>query len=215
MKRSSKENKAAVVTDCRSMFDILTRTAVPSCTEHRTTIECLLIRECLKSNCDVRWVTSQAMLADCLTKTMDSSALRECLRTGWYSLFDEGLVLKQRADGRQRLKCIKEQQDNPTATSQAASPEAVHAAENFEIQDFWISGPGDQVRRIHVQPRTRSFVTIGVTGCPCDIRELSACRETRVKGVKTEKDFWPGTRGAAPMSQLWTGETIFFRKVKR
>ena len=89
------ENKAAVETDCRSMFDILARTAVPSCAEHRTRIECLLIRERLKSNCDVKWVTSQAMLADCLTETMDSSALRECLRTGRYSLFDEGLVLKQ------------------------------------------------------------------------------------------------------------------------
>ena len=77
-----KENKAAVVTDCRSIYDILTRTAVPSCSEYRTTIECLLLRERLKSNCDVRWVTSQAMLADCLTKTMDSSVLRECLRTG-------------------------------------------------------------------------------------------------------------------------------------
>ena len=69
------ENKAAVVTDCRSMFDIFTRTAIPSCTEHRTMIECLPIRERLKSNCDVRWVTGQAMLADCLTKTTDSPAL--------------------------------------------------------------------------------------------------------------------------------------------
>ena len=104
-------SKRNVVTDCRSMFDILTRTAVPSCTEHRTTIECLLIRERLKSNCDVRWVTSQAMLADCLTKTMDSSVLRECLRTGRYSLFDEDLILKQRADGRQRLKWVKDQKE--------------------------------------------------------------------------------------------------------
>ena len=143
------ENKAAVVTDCRSMFDILTRTAVPSCTEHRTTIECLLIRERLKSNCDVRWVTSQAMLADCLTKTMDSSVLRECLRTGRYSLFDEGLVLKQRADGRQRLNGFKEQtpteeQSDPVLTENSQS---VMVSEHFESQDFWKVGPGDQVRR--------------------------------------------------------------------
>lgn len=79
------ENKAAVVTDCRSMFDILTTIAVPSCSEHRTAIECLLIRERPKSNCDIRWVSSRAMLADCLTKSMDCSTLRECLRTGKYS----------------------------------------------------------------------------------------------------------------------------------
>ncbi|CAL1145947.1 unnamed protein product [Cladocopium goreaui] len=107
------ENKAAVVTDCRSMFDILTRTAVPSCTEHRTTIECLLIRERLKSNCDVR--------------------------TGRYSLFDEGLVLKQRADGRQRLKWIKEQtpteeQSDPVLTE---NEQSAMVSEHFESQDFW------------------------------------------------------------------------------
>ena len=32
------QTKADVVTDCRSMYDILTRTAVPSCSEHQTTI---------------------------------------------------------------------------------------------------------------------------------------------------------------------------------
>lgn len=37
--------QAALVTDCKSAFDLLTRTAIPQCEEHRTTIECLLIRE--------------------------------------------------------------------------------------------------------------------------------------------------------------------------
>jgi hypothetical protein len=148
---------------------------------------------------------------------MDSSVLRECLRTGRYSLFDEGLVLKQRADGRQRLKWIKEQtpteeQSDPVLTENSQS---VMVSEHFESQDFWKVGPGDQVRRIHVQPRTRRFVPIGVTGCPCDLRDLSACRETRVTNGRIEKDFWPGTRGAAPMNTSWTGETIFFRKKER
>ena len=84
------ENRAALVTDCKSAYALLTRTALPQCTEHRTTIECLLIRERrLRDNAIVRWVSSQAMLADCLTKTMDSSVLRECLRTGRYVLQDE------------------------------------------------------------------------------------------------------------------------------
>eukprot|EP00435_Cladocopium_sp_Y103_P017364 s1359_g4.t1 len=140
------ENKAAVVTDCRSMYDILTKTAVPNCSEYRTTIECLLLRERLKSNCDVRWVTSQAMLADCLTKTMDSSALRECLRTGKYSLFDEDQVLKQRADGRQRLKWIRDHQkgDQPTTENQDKSPETLEhvnvTVQQSEPQDFWCLG---------------------------------------------------------------------------
>jgi len=98
------QTRAAVVTDCRSMYDILTRTAIPSCSQHRTTIECLLIRERLKSNCDIRWVTSQAMLADCLTKVMEATALRQRLASGRYSLFDEKEILKSRADSRQRLQ---------------------------------------------------------------------------------------------------------------
>ena len=40
-----KEPSAAAVTDCKSVFDIVTRTAPPQCEEHRTTIECLLIRQ--------------------------------------------------------------------------------------------------------------------------------------------------------------------------
>ena len=69
------ENTSALVTDCKSAYDLLTRTALPQCSEHRTTIECLLIRERLQENCKVRWVSSQAMLADCLTKSMDAMAL--------------------------------------------------------------------------------------------------------------------------------------------
>ena len=157
------------------------------------------------------------MLADRLTKTMDSSVLRESLRTGKYSLFDEALVLKQRADGRRRLKWIKEQtpseeQSDPVLTENG---QLAMVSEHFESQDFWKVGPGDQVRRIHVQPRTRRFVPIGVAGCPCDLKDLLACRETRVTNGRVEKDFWPGTRGAAPMNTPWTGETIFFRRKER
>ena len=85
----SSKNPGALVTDCKSAYDLLTRTAIPQCSEQRTTIECLLIRERLRNNAMVRWVCSQAMLADCLTKTMDSSVLRECLRTSKYTLRDE------------------------------------------------------------------------------------------------------------------------------
>ena len=78
------ERTSAFVTDCKGAFDLLTRTALPQCSEHRTTIECLLIRERLRENCVVRWVSSQAMLSDCLTKSMDSQVLRECLKSGFY-----------------------------------------------------------------------------------------------------------------------------------
>ena len=53
--------KAALVTDCKSASDIATKTAVPSCTEMRTQLECLLLRERLQENCQMRWVHSKAM----------------------------------------------------------------------------------------------------------------------------------------------------------
>eukprot|EP00435_Cladocopium_sp_Y103_P048495 s2024_g14.t1 len=87
---------ASAVTDCKSVYDIATKTSTPNCSEYRTTLECLLIRERLQENMVMRWISTQAMLADSLTKTMDSYLLRECLRTGRYALFDEQESLKQR-----------------------------------------------------------------------------------------------------------------------
>jgi hypothetical protein len=101
---------ATIVTDCKSVFDLSTKTSTPSCEEFRTTVECLLIRERLAENCKLRWVSSQAMLADCLTKAMDSMVLRKALKLGKYSLFDELDILKQRADKIERLKWLSAQE---------------------------------------------------------------------------------------------------------
>ena len=101
--------KASLVTDCKSAYDISTKTAVPSCAELRTQLECLLLRERLQENCQMRWVHSRAMLADCLTKVMDSADLRRCLSDGTYALCDESRVLADRAGHRQSLKWMREQ----------------------------------------------------------------------------------------------------------
>jgi hypothetical protein len=36
---------ALIVTDCKSLYDLVTRTATPSCEEFRTTLEVLLIKQ--------------------------------------------------------------------------------------------------------------------------------------------------------------------------
>ena len=110
---------ATVATDCKSVYDVSTKTSTPTCEEFRTTLECLLIRERLSENCKLRWVSSQAMLADCLTKTMDGSMLRKALALGKYSMFDELDILKQRANKREQLRWLSEQEaknrcDDPT-----------------------------------------------------------------------------------------------------
>ena len=103
----SRAPTASAVTDCKSVFDIATKQSTPVCSEYRTTLECLLIRERLQENVAMRWISTQAMLADSLTKSMDSGMLRECLRTGRYTLFDEGESLKQRASKRERLQWLR------------------------------------------------------------------------------------------------------------
>ena len=103
--------QCSAVTDCKSVYDIASKQAPPQCSEHRTLLECLLIRERLQENISLRWIATQAMLADSLTKSMDASLLRECLRTGKYSLFDETEVLKQRANRREKLKWLHGEQD--------------------------------------------------------------------------------------------------------
>ena len=99
--------RASAVTDCKSVYDICTKTAVPTCEEYRTTLECLLIRERLSENTQMRWVNSQAQLADCLTKVMDATTLRESLQSGKYTLFDETKLLQQRADKKAKLAWLK------------------------------------------------------------------------------------------------------------
>ena len=100
--------QAVVATDCKSVYDLSTKTSTPACSEYRTTLECLLIREHLEENCRLRWINSKAMLADCLTKSMDGEVLRRALQLGRYALFDENKVLQERADKRSRLKWVSE-----------------------------------------------------------------------------------------------------------
>ena len=101
-------NTAVTVTDCKSVYDICSRTAIPNCAEYRTTLECLLVRERLGENTKIRWINSKAQLADCLTKPMEGHALRDCLETGAYSLFDEHRVLQERSEKRNNLGWYRE-----------------------------------------------------------------------------------------------------------
>lgn len=103
--------RSSVVTDCKSVYDVSTKTSTPTCEEYRTCLECILIRERLRENCRLRWVNSQAQLADSLTKAMDATLLRQCLAAGKYSLFDEAATLKAKADKRNRLAWVNKEKE--------------------------------------------------------------------------------------------------------
>ena len=103
-----KENSSIITTDCKSLYDLISRTAPPSCQEFRTLLQAKLIKEHLRSGVQIRWVPSQAQIADSLTKIMENSMLRECLHLGKYCLHDETEMLKQRSDARTRLQWLRE-----------------------------------------------------------------------------------------------------------
>ena len=99
--------ESIAATDCKSLFDLVTRTAVPNCAEFRTQLTAGSIKDLLSEGVALRWVHSGAQLADALTKVMETSCLRETLKIGHYKLHDELEVLKDRASNRNRLRWLK------------------------------------------------------------------------------------------------------------
>ena len=55
-----------------------------------------------------QWSTISGLL---ITKIMEASFMRETLRVGHYRLHDEGEVLKDRANARNRIKWLQTDQD--------------------------------------------------------------------------------------------------------
>ena len=109
VKQLSKDQSSMITTDCKSLFDLISRTAPPACTEFRTLLQAKLIKEHIHNGIMIRWVPSAAQIADALTKVMDNTILRTCLRQGFYSLHDEDEILKARSDARSRLKWMQAQ----------------------------------------------------------------------------------------------------------
>ena len=102
------DSKAIVATDCKSLFDLVSKNAAPSCQEFRTQLQAKLIREHVENGVQMRWVPSGAQIADALTKIMDPSVLREYLKIGRYKLHDETSMLKQRSDARVRIQWLRQ-----------------------------------------------------------------------------------------------------------
>ena len=94
---------AYAVVDCKSLFDLLQKTSIPQCSECRTLLEALVIKDRLKENVTIKWVYCAAQMADdALTKDMDTTVLRSFLEQGKCVLHDAEEILKQRADKRVR-----------------------------------------------------------------------------------------------------------------
>ena len=103
-----KLHAAILVTDCKSLYDLVTRTAIPSCQEYRTTLEVLLIRQRCSEHCIFRWIPTTLMVADCLTKSMNPDLLREILKIGRFKLHDPACNLERTAHRKEALQWLKE-----------------------------------------------------------------------------------------------------------
>ena len=99
---------AIIVTDCKSLYDLVSRRAMPACEEYRTTLEVLLIKERCLEHCCFRWIPTVLQLADPLTKNMDSSLLRAALEQGHFQLFDEQASLQTNSHKKQALSWIQQ-----------------------------------------------------------------------------------------------------------
>ena len=107
--------KAFAVVDCKSLFDLLQKTSIPQCSEYRTMLEALVIKDRLKEGVIIKWVHSAAQMADSLTKDMDTTVLRSFLERGKCILHDVDEILKQRAD-----KKIRQQWYNQSSSFESA-----------------------------------------------------------------------------------------------
>ena len=105
--KAQRLSEDTIATDCKSLYDLITRTAPPACSEFRTQLNARKIKEMIAEGVSVRWVHSGAQLADSLTKIMDTSFLRETIMQGKYRLNDELEILKARSDSRTRLKWLR------------------------------------------------------------------------------------------------------------
>ena len=114
-----KEDPSIAVTDCKSLFDLVTRTAPPACQEFRTQLQARAIKDFLAEGTTLRWVHSGAQVADALTKIMEGHFLRYTLRHGQYSLQDEQEILKQRASTRNRIKWLQNQNETEEETTKS------------------------------------------------------------------------------------------------
>ena len=113
-------NEALIITDCKSLFDLVTRTAMPACEEFRTTLEVLLIKQRCSENTTFRWVPTTLMLADCLTKGMDSTFLRAVLARGRFKLHDEAHTLEKTAHRKMVLQWLYGKPADPSSAPQVS-----------------------------------------------------------------------------------------------
>lgn len=113
--------KPILVTNCKSLYDHLHSPSSPTSIEdRRTSIDIVIIRESVRlMNAAVRWVPTNRMLADALTKDAGdpTDLLRACIKRSRYQISPEDTVLEYQALERDRRVRARSSTNNQKSTN--------------------------------------------------------------------------------------------------
>ncbi|CAK9100932.1 unnamed protein product [Durusdinium trenchii] len=96
--------KSAIIIDAKALYDSLKKDGIGSSADKRAGIEILCIKEEIKRlKTELRWVSSERMLADGLTKIHARQQMTEMLKSGWLSIVhDESYTAAKKKNKEER-----------------------------------------------------------------------------------------------------------------
>ena len=116
-----KTRTPVVVTDCKSLYDHLVAVSSPTSVEdRRTSIDIVILRQSIsRLGASIRWVPTNRMLADSLTKSAGdpTDLLRACIRNHLYQISSEEVVLRLQAEERKRRVKAKNVQNSDSGSN--------------------------------------------------------------------------------------------------
>ena len=112
-------------TDCKSLYDLCKKDgSMPD--ERRVALDLMDVREGVESfGDDIRWIPTDHMLVDCLTKAMHPQLMLDYLRIGIYAFkFDEQIRNTKREATKERKKAREVKAAVKKLASTVPKPEA-------------------------------------------------------------------------------------------
>ena len=105
-----KEDKCAIVTDCKALYDTLKRANIQGTQDKRVAVECLVINQILKdAGAELPWVSSERQIADGLTKLSARQNFIEQLKGGYIQLiYDEDFKAAKKKTPTERRESMRQ-----------------------------------------------------------------------------------------------------------
>ncbi|CAL1148549.1 unnamed protein product [Cladocopium goreaui] len=142
---------SAIVIDAKGLYDAINKDGINSSLDKRAGIEIMCIKEELvRQKTQLKWVSSERMLADGMTKIHARQALVDMLRSGYLSLvMDEKFTAAKKKDKIQREKDQPEAFQKPNSNTNLQPSGMSKVAERIATVIAF-----DRVTKIHAAPDT-------------------------------------------------------------